>query len=282
MTSALPPASARNPACVVISVRPLCAWSRLPVRCPSPSVSCASACLRSSLSAPREHGPGCLSATPLHLVCAPPSFSDFPLPQTVSPLAILLPLPPSLCVQVSFVSMAFGSKKKYSGQDMFKAHEKMIREQGLGLEHFDAVAGHLAAAMEQLQVPANLIEEARDIVMSVRPVFDPEQNGTAPPQSESADTLYSRIGGAPAVQATVVVFYKRVLSDPLLAPFFQGVNMEKQQAKQVGNCGGRAVGLASRMGAPSAEAQIAGAILSNLQEPSWAMPDLSGWRVLIL
>jgi truncated hemoglobin YjbI len=129
-----------------------------------------------------------------------------------------------------FVSMAFGSKgKKYSGQDMFKVHEAMIREQGLGLAHFDAVAGHLVAAMKQLNVPQPLIDEAAAIVMTLRPVFDPAQNGTG----EAPDSLYTRIGGAAAVQATVDVFYKKVLADPLLSPFFEGIDMVKQRNKQV-------------------------------------------------
>eukprot|EP00798_Chlamydomonas_sp_ICE-L_P004627 gene4627-biopygen8752 len=132
--------------------------------------------------------------------------------------------------QVLFVSMAFGSNgKKYTGQDMFKAHEKMIREQGLGLEHFAAVAGHLVAAMKQLSVPQNLTDEAVAIVMTLRPVFDPAQNGTG----QTPDSLYTRIGGATAVQGTVDVFYKKVLADPLLSPFFEGVDMEKQRKKQV-------------------------------------------------
>lgn len=35
------------------------------------------------------------------------------------------------------------------------------------------------------------------------------------------------------VRAAVGAFYKRVLADPQLAPFFEGVDMAKQQAKQV-------------------------------------------------
>ncbi len=51
--------------------------------------------------------------------------------------------------------------------------------------------------------------------------------------SAPQSTLYVRIGGAGAVQATVEVFYKRVMADPLLANFFAGVDMGKQKAKQV-------------------------------------------------
>lgn len=45
-------------------------------------------------------------------------------------------------------------------------------------------------------------------------------------------SLYERLGGESAVNAAVDVFYKRVLNDPQLAPFFGGVDMRKQIAKQ--------------------------------------------------
>ena len=151
--------------------------------------------------------------------------------------------------QVGFVSMAFGSGKKYTGQDMAKTHEVMIRDKGLGLVHFDAVAAHLSAAMQQLGVPEELVNEAAAIVMTTRPIFDPAQNGVvaaataaaeaslatvaAPAAAPQPPSLYVRIGGAAAVQATVEVFYQRVMADQLLAPFFDGVDMGKQKAKQV-------------------------------------------------
>lgn len=45
-------------------------------------------------------------------------------------------------------------------------------------------------------------------------------------------SLYERIGGAPAVKAAVDIFYGRVLADPRIAHFFDGVDMERQNAKQ--------------------------------------------------
>ena len=44
-------------------------------------------------------------------------------------------------------------------------------------------------------------------------------------------SLFNRIGGEPAIQATITEFYKRVLADPLLKPFFRDVDMSwlKQQ-----------------------------------------------------
>jgi hypothetical protein len=88
--------------------------------------------------------------------------------------------------------------------------------------------------MQQLGVPEDLVNEAAAIVMTTRPIFDPAQNGIVPAEP-ARDSLYARIGGGDAVKATVDVFYKRLLADVLLAPFFEGVDMVKQMAKQVRN-----------------------------------------------
>lgn len=45
-------------------------------------------------------------------------------------------------------------------------------------------------------------------------------------------SLYERLGGAPAVEAAVEVFYRRVLSDQRIARFFDGVDMDVQLMKQ--------------------------------------------------
>ena len=45
-------------------------------------------------------------------------------------------------------------------------------------------------------------------------------------------TLYERLGGGPAVAAAVDEFYRRVLADPQLAPFFVGTDMRRQKAHQ--------------------------------------------------
>src|SRR5579871_5564810 len=46
------------------------------------------------------------------------------------------------------------------------------------------------------------------------------------------DSIYDRIGGAAAVQATVEAFYVRVLADPELQPFFENTNMTVLKAGQ--------------------------------------------------
>ena len=51
----------------------------------------------------------------------------------------------------------------------------------------------------------------------------------------TAGTLsdYEVIGGGPAVSAVVNDFYKRVLGDPQLVPYFEGVDMSRLKRHQV-------------------------------------------------
>ena len=43
-------------------------------------------------------------------------------------------------------------------------------------------------------------------------------------------SIYDQIGGMAAVGATVDELYARVLGDPKLAPFFEGLDMERQRS----------------------------------------------------
>lgn len=45
-------------------------------------------------------------------------------------------------------------------------------------------------------------------------------------------SLFERIGGAPAVDAAVDIFYRKVLVDDRIKHFFDSVDMDKQIAKQ--------------------------------------------------
>jgi len=53
--------------------------------------------------------------------------------------------------------------------------------------------------------------------------------GSSEPKQAS---LYERIGGDAAVNAAVDVFYRKVLADDRINRFFEGVDMDKQSAKQ--------------------------------------------------
>lgn len=46
-------------------------------------------------------------------------------------------------------------------------------------------------------------------------------------------TLYELIGGEDNIRKLVTAFYQRVLNDPLLQPFFEGVSVDKLQRMQV-------------------------------------------------
>lgn len=45
-------------------------------------------------------------------------------------------------------------------------------------------------------------------------------------------SLFERIGGAPAVDLAVDIFYRKVLGDERISHFFASVDMERQAAKQ--------------------------------------------------
>jgi hemoglobin len=49
---------------------------------------------------------------------------------------------------------------------------------------------------------------------------------------QTHDSLYAKLGGEAAVDAAVDIFYRKVLSDNRINRFFDGVDMDKQAAKQ--------------------------------------------------
>ena len=63
-----------------------------------------------------------------------------------------------------------------------------------------------------------------------------QEVATEPPRGSShaggKQSLYERLGGTAAIDAAVDIFYRRVLADAYVKPFFEGVDMEKQAAKQ--------------------------------------------------
>jgi hemoglobin len=50
--------------------------------------------------------------------------------------------------------------------------------------------------------------------------------------TEKKSSLYEQIGGEPAMQAAVELFYRKVLSDERISHYFEDVDMERQAAKQ--------------------------------------------------
>lgn len=56
-------------------------------------------------------------------------------------------------MQVLFMTYAFGGPGEYHGKDMWSAHEKLVREQGLKEKHFDIIVKHLVEALQDAGVP---------------------------------------------------------------------------------------------------------------------------------
>ncbi len=52
--------------------------------------------------------------------------------------------------QVAFLTLVFGGCQQYLGQRLASAHEHLIRERGLSVDHFDMVLEHLGDALEEL------------------------------------------------------------------------------------------------------------------------------------
>jgi hemoglobin len=50
--------------------------------------------------------------------------------------------------------------------------------------------------------------------------------------SSIMSTIYEQLGGAPAVDKAVDIFYRKMLSDDRVAKFFETVDMDRQAAKQ--------------------------------------------------
>jgi hemoglobin len=50
--------------------------------------------------------------------------------------------------------------------------------------------------------------------------------------ADKKSSLYEQIGGEPAMEAAVDLFYRKVLSDERISHFFEDVDMERQAAKQ--------------------------------------------------
>ena len=65
----------------------------------------------------------------------------------------------------AFLALAFGAPMAgYSGKKMREAHAHM----NLTADHFNAVAGHLIATLQELSVTQNLIDEVVAIAVSTK------------------------------------------------------------------------------------------------------------------
>ncbi|MBL4720398.1 MAG: group 1 truncated hemoglobin [Alphaproteobacteria bacterium] len=67
-----------------------------------------------------------------------------------------------------FLTGAFGGVKAYSGRSLREAHKPMVDDKGLSGVHFDKVAGHLGATLQELSVPADMMQEVMALVSATR------------------------------------------------------------------------------------------------------------------
>jgi len=70
--------------------------------------------------------------------------------------------------QIAFMTWAFGGPVEYKGRDLREAHAELVTRSGLTDAHFDAVAEHLRATLEELGVTEDLVGEAMAIVGRTR------------------------------------------------------------------------------------------------------------------
>jgi len=69
--------------------------------------------------------------------------------------------------QKSFLTVVFGGPNHYSGKDLRTAHAPLVAK-GLDGSHFDAVAGHLQATLNELGVAADVVQEIMGIAAGTR------------------------------------------------------------------------------------------------------------------
>ena len=73
-------------------------------------------------------------------------------------------MPRQIDKQKKFLAMAFEGPNEYSGKDMREAHKGMHLNEG----HFGAVAEHLLATLDELNVPEDLKNEIMELVGGTR------------------------------------------------------------------------------------------------------------------
>ncbi len=69
--------------------------------------------------------------------------------------------------QKAFFTLAFGGPNNYTGKDLRSGHAHLVK-MGLNDDHFDAVMENLGATLTELNVPAELIQEAAAIAEGAR------------------------------------------------------------------------------------------------------------------
>jgi hemoglobin len=69
--------------------------------------------------------------------------------------------------QVAFMTWAFDGPTPYTYRDLTTAHRDVVKR-GVGNAHFDAVAKHLRATLQELEIPHELIDEVMGLIEKTR------------------------------------------------------------------------------------------------------------------
>lgn len=70
--------------------------------------------------------------------------------------------------QLDFLTYAFEGSERYRGSMMREVHQKLVQNQGLSDEHFDAFIEDLIETLQELEIAPELIEEAVAVTSSVK------------------------------------------------------------------------------------------------------------------
>lgn len=70
--------------------------------------------------------------------------------------------------QIAFMARAFGGPEEYHGRDLRSSHAALVRDKGLNDVHFDRIALHLEATLQEMRVPAELIAEVLGLIGGTR------------------------------------------------------------------------------------------------------------------
>ena len=67
----------------------------------------------------------------------------------------------------AFLMMALDGPIKFTGKDVHNAHTKLV-DKGLNDNHFDAVANHIDAALEEFNIDLTVREEISNVIEGTR------------------------------------------------------------------------------------------------------------------
>lgn len=94
----------------------------------------------------------------------------------------------------------------------------------------------LCSGLYRLEGELLLVLKVDEVLMldpaAVRPPAQAATAASVAGESRASPSLFERLGGAPAVEAAVEIFYRKVLADERISGFFKGVDMKRQARSQ--------------------------------------------------